>query len=83
MFALLGWVICGWIAGSIAEYVLPPIEPRAGWKTIALGMAGSVVGGIVYSLLNGTRYSPSGIVFSAVGAIVALAAWRWYQTQGG
>ena len=83
MFDLIGWIVCGWIAGAIAQSILPPIENAAGWKTIALGVAGSIVGGVLYSLVSGGRYSPAGIVVSVVGAVVALAVWRWYDQHGG
>lgn len=81
MISILGWILCGWIAGSIAEWVLPHSSPQPGWKTIATGVAGSVVGGIVYSGLNGTRYSPAGIMFSVVGSVICLAAYRWYTQE--
>ena len=83
MLSILGWILCGWIAGSIAEWVLPPANQTQGWQTIGTGIAGSVVGGIVYGLMNGTRYSPAGIMWSVIGAVACLAALRWWQQQGG
>ena len=82
MLTLVGWVLCGWIAGAIAEWLLPPGGTRQGWQTIATGIAGSVVGGILYSLVSGSRYSPAGIAFSVVGAVACLAALRWYEGRG-
>lgn len=83
MFSIIGWVLTGWIAGSIAEWFLPPASPQPGWQTVATGIGGSIAGGILYGLVHGTRYSPAGIVWSVVGAVACLAAWRWWQSQQG
>lgn len=82
MFSLIGWVITGWISGSLANWFLPSASVQPGWQTVATGVAGSIVGGIAYSLINGSGYSPAGFVFSTVGAVVCLAGYRWY-TNGG
>lgn len=82
MFSILGWVITGYIAGSVAEWLVPPKTPQPGWQTIATGVAGSVVGGIVYSVLHGADYSPAGLVWSCCGAVICVLGYRW-TTQGG
>lgn len=81
MLSILGWVLCGWIAGSIAEYFVPPDRPSPGWQTIGLGIAGSIVGGMVSSILGGDPYSPAGIVWSVIGAVVCLFAYRWVAAE--
>jgi uncharacterized membrane protein YeaQ/YmgE (transglycosylase-associated protein family) len=81
MLSILGWIVTGWIAGSIAEWVIPPASQSQGWQTIGTGVAGSVVGGLVYGMVHGSGYSPAGIVWSIVGAILCLGAWRWWQSQ--
>lgn len=83
MLSLMGWILCGWIAGSIAEWVLPHTSPQPGWVTIAIGVAGSIVGGVVYAMINGRDYSPAGIAFSVLGAVACLAGYRWYTSTGG
>lgn len=81
MFTILGWIITGWVAGSIAEWFLPHKTPTPGWQTIATGVAGSIVGGMVYAILHGRDYSPAGLVWSCGGAVLCLVAYRWY-TEG-
>lgn len=81
MLSLVGWVVCGWIAGSIAEYFVPPDKPSPGWQTIGLGIAGSIVGGIVSAIVTGNQYSPAGIVWSIVGAVVCLFSYRYFVTR--
>jgi uncharacterized membrane protein YeaQ/YmgE (transglycosylase-associated protein family) len=82
MFSLLSWIVVGYIAGSVAEWLVPPTTPQPGWQRIATGVAGSVVGGMVYALLHGADYSPAGIVWSCGGAVCCMLAYRWY-THGG
>jgi uncharacterized membrane protein YeaQ/YmgE (transglycosylase-associated protein family) len=77
MFSLIGWVVTGWIAGSLANWFLPSASVQPGWQTVATGVAGSIVGGVVYSLINGSDYSPAGFVFSTVGRSSA-----WSPTAG-
>jgi len=83
MFSLIGWIVTGYIAGSLANWFLPSASVQPGWQTIATGVAGSIVGGTLYSLVSGSDYSPSGFVFSTVGAVLCLVAYRWYQSNGG
>lgn len=82
MFQLIGWVIVGYVAGSLALWLVPPKTPVPGWQTIAYGVAGSIVGGIANATLNGDPYSPAGFLWSAIGAVVVVLGVNWYQEQG-
>lgn len=79
MFTLLLWVVCGYIAGSIAIRVVPPRQPIDGWQVIVFGVIGSIVGGMVSAVVSGDTYAPAGVLWSIVGAVVVVAGWRWYQ----
>lgn len=81
MFSILGWVITGYIAGSVAQWLVPSDIPQPGWQTIATGVAGSVVGGMAYAAMHGADYSPAGLMWSCVGAVACVLAYRWY-TRG-
>lgn len=85
MIAIIGWVVCGYIAGNVAMWLLPPPAGQAvsGLHVIGCGIAGSVVGGLAYSTIHGQGYSPAGIVWSCIGAAVVVAAWRWYESGDG
>lgn len=76
MFTILVWLVFGWIAGSIAEALCPPTSSTGRWQTIATGVAGSVVGGIVGSAIAGNHYRPAGIVSSVIGAVVLILLTR-------
>lgn len=81
MFQLLGWVVVGYIAGSLAMWLVPPKTPVPAWQTIGYGVVGSIVGGMVSSTMSGDPYAPAGFFWSIVGAVVVTVGVRWYQEQ--
>ncbi len=88
MFALIGWIIFGLIAGLIAKAIMPGKDPGGLIITILLGIAGSVIGGFIGRALFGysRAASPSGelsqpgflmsLVLAVIGAIILLALYR-------
>lgn len=77
MFSILVWCVYGIFVGSIAKSIIPGEERLGFFQTIALGVAGSYVGGSILYLLG--RYeavSPVGIVMGVVGACVALVVYN-------
>lgn len=81
MISILSWVVCGYIAGNVALWLLPAPEGKEvpGLHVIGLGVAGSVVGGFAYSVFHGNAYSPAGLIWSCIGAAIVVAVWRWYS----
>lgn len=79
---IIGWIVFGLVAGAIAR-LLHPGRDSMGWLgTIALGIAGSLLGGgVAYLLKLGTGpFEPAGWIFSIAGAIVLLAM-GWFGTR--
>jgi uncharacterized membrane protein YeaQ/YmgE (transglycosylase-associated protein family) len=86
MFAIIGWIVFGLIAGVIAKAIMPGRDPGGAIVTILLGIAGSIVGGFVGRALFGYGRSASGdisepgtiisMVFAVIGAIILLAGYR-------
>jgi uncharacterized membrane protein YeaQ/YmgE (transglycosylase-associated protein family) len=72
LFLLLG----GLIIGSLARLAVPGPDPMPIWMTIALGLAGSILGGFVARLVLG---SAGGFLFSVLGAVALVVAYRKYQ----
>ena len=70
------WAIFGAVVGGIARALLPSKMP-AGWlPTIAVGVLGSVAGGLPF----GT--GPAGFVGSIIGAVVVLYLHRmWSEAE--
>jgi uncharacterized membrane protein YeaQ/YmgE (transglycosylase-associated protein family) len=74
-------LVVGAIAGYAARLVLKGKDPLTWWQTILLGIVGSFIGGFGAYLLFGWDddegfFQPSGLIFSILGAIVALLIWR-------
>lgn len=78
---ILYLLIFGAIAGYLARFLVPGPDPMGFFATVALGIVGSFVGGLLgYVIFNEDigegAIQPSGIVGSVIGAIIALLVWR-------
>lgn len=73
---ILAFIIIGLIAGLIARAILPGNQSMGLLATTLLGMAGSLVGGLIGSLFrnDGQVFDlhASGIIMSVIGSIVLL-----------
>jgi uncharacterized membrane protein YeaQ/YmgE (transglycosylase-associated protein family) len=73
---IIAFIIIGLIAGLIARAILPGRQGMGLLATTLLGMAGSLVGGLIGSLFvrDGRLFDlhPSGLIMSVIGAIVVL-----------
>lgn len=79
MIGLVIWLLFGFIAGSVAEWLWPPAAPHSKLTTIGIGVAGSVAGGLVGSVLTGSHYAPAGLVLSVAGALLVMFVWQKYN----
>lgn len=70
--SIIWMIIVGLIAGALAKLIMPGRDPGGIIVTILLGIAGSVVGGLLF----GGRDGQVGIIGSVVGAIILLALYR-------
>jgi len=77
MFNLLVWCVYGLFVGSIAKAIVPGEERMGFFQTVAIGVAGSYMGGaILYLLGNYDSVSPSGIIMGIAGGIVSLLLYK-------
>jgi len=77
MFNLLVWCVYGIFVGSIAKTLVPGEENFGFIKTVALGVAGSYMGGaILYLLGQYDSVSPAGIVMGVAGGVVSLVLYN-------
>jgi uncharacterized membrane protein YeaQ/YmgE (transglycosylase-associated protein family) len=68
-------LIGGFIVGGLARWAVPGPDPMPIWGTIALGLGGSIVGGIIARILIGTA---GGFLFAFLGAVLLLIAYRHF-----
>lgn len=77
MFSILVWCVYGIFVGSIAKSIVPGEEKFGFLQTVALGVAGSYVGGAVMYLLGSyDSVSPAGLFMGVVGATIALVVYN-------
>ncbi len=73
---IIAWIVFGFVIGLIARAVVPGRQAMGFVMTTLLGVAGSIVGGLVASVLEGgpaTSFRTAGFVGSILGAVVLLA----------
>jgi uncharacterized membrane protein YeaQ/YmgE (transglycosylase-associated protein family) len=87
-WTVLYLLVVGLIAGFIARLIVRGRDPMPWWQTMLLGIVGSLIGGFGGYLLFGWDrdegfFQPSGLIFSILGAIVALLILRLIRRQLG
>jgi uncharacterized membrane protein YeaQ/YmgE (transglycosylase-associated protein family) len=75
---LLLLALSGLIVGGLARFAVPGPDPMSLLATIALGIAGSFVGGIFARLLG---MEGTGIILMVLGAVVVLLVYRRFVQQ--
>ena len=83
---LLWMIVVGLIVGALAKLVMPGRDPGGVIVTILLGIAGSVVAGLIGRAVGWySAGQPAGFLASIVGAIIILAIYRLIigRTAGG
>ena len=74
---LLWMIIVGLIVGAVAKLLMPGRDPGGVIVTMLLGIAGSVVAGILGRTFGWYEQGePVGFIASVVGAIIILAIYR-------
>jgi uncharacterized membrane protein YeaQ/YmgE (transglycosylase-associated protein family) len=75
----MGWLlylitlaIFGLIVGAFARLALPGKDPMSLFGTMALGLAGSFVGGVLVFIITGGRYYGAGWLVSLAFATLIL-----------
>ncbi len=79
MLSFIWWLIVGLIAGGLARLIMPGKDPMGLLSTMLLGIAGSILGGLVSRALWGSDnggFHPAGLLLSLVGAVLLLWIWR-------
>jgi uncharacterized membrane protein YeaQ/YmgE (transglycosylase-associated protein family) len=78
ILGIIGTIIVGFIVGLLARFFYPGAVPLGFWLTVGLGVGGSIVGGVISSLIWRTpdgRFHPAGWFMSIIGALIILWAY--------
>jgi uncharacterized membrane protein YeaQ/YmgE (transglycosylase-associated protein family) len=73
-------IIVGLIAGAVARLLVPGRQEMSILTTIAIGIVGSFVGGLLGYLIfhkdaDDGFFQPSGLIGSIIGTIIVLLIW--------
>jgi uncharacterized membrane protein YeaQ/YmgE (transglycosylase-associated protein family) len=84
MFSFIWWLIIGLVAGALARLIMPGRDAMSVLATIVLGIAGSIIGGLVSWAIWGVDdrgFRPAGLILSLLGAILLLWVWRMMKAR--
>ena len=76
---IISWIIFGLLAGLIAKFIMPGKDPGGVFITIALGIAGALIGGFIatsfgYGGVDGFNFGS--FVVAVIGSIILLFGYR-------
>jgi uncharacterized membrane protein YeaQ/YmgE (transglycosylase-associated protein family) len=75
MFNIIGAIFSGLIIGVLARYFYPGAVPMGWIATILLGVAGSLIAGLV-TTRGSSEFQRAGCLASIVGAVVLIFLGR-------
>ena len=79
MLHIIWSIVVGFIVGLIARAIMPGAQHLGFIMTTVLGIAGSIVGGLIGRLFSkpaeGSAFHPAGFIMSLIGAIILLFIW--------
>lgn len=81
---ILAIIGAGMLVGWFAQLVLGARGREVDWgMALIAGIAGSFVGGLLFSLLagDGIDLAPSGFIGSFVGAVIVTAIWQFFRRR--
>jgi uncharacterized membrane protein YeaQ/YmgE (transglycosylase-associated protein family) len=78
---LIFLAIFGLIVGAFARLALPGRDPMSIPATMALGIAGSFISGILFWVISGGRYAGGGFLSALVVSVIILYFIR--RSRGG
>ncbi len=81
---IIAIILFGMLIGAGAQMLLGRSASGIDWPmAFASGLLGSLVGGLLVSLLSGDglELRLSGIIGSLVGAVIVTAAWQWLRSR--
>jgi uncharacterized membrane protein YeaQ/YmgE (transglycosylase-associated protein family) len=89
LWVILSWALVGLIVGLIARLLVPGRHPIGFLRTILLGIAGALLGGVIHwaiyhyqgEPLSFTQDSLVAWLFSILGAVILLLIWGMWQRR--
>jgi uncharacterized membrane protein YeaQ/YmgE (transglycosylase-associated protein family) len=77
---MIGAIILGIVAGFVGRFLMPGKDPMGFFATILLGLAGAVVGFLIFTELLGIGdndvFDLGGLIGAIIGVMILLAIYR-------
>lgn len=70
---IVGILLTGLVVGALARLAVPGPDPMPLWATVALGIAGSLLGGAIGAALFDTT---GGLLLAVLASVLLLIAYR-------
>jgi uncharacterized membrane protein YeaQ/YmgE (transglycosylase-associated protein family) len=87
MGGIIGAIILGIVAGFLGRLLMPGPDPMGFLATTILGLAGALVGWLIFTALLGIgdedKFDLGGIIGAVVGVMILLALYRAYLARSG
>ena len=84
IMGIIWTIIVGLIVGAIARWVMPGTQSMSWIMTSIRGIAGSIVGGLIGSVIWKSpdgKFHPAGWILSILGAVLVLWAYLKFVAQ--
>lgn len=81
IMGIIGMIVVGFIVGLLARFFYPGAVSMGFWMTTLMGVGGSLVGGVIGSMLWKSpdgRFHPAGWFLSIIGAMILIWAYLNY-----
>jgi uncharacterized membrane protein YeaQ/YmgE (transglycosylase-associated protein family) len=78
IMGIIWMIVVGFLVGLLARFFYPGAVGLGFWMTTVLGIGGSLVGGVISSLIFKSpegKFHPAGFIMSIIGALILL--WIW------
>jgi len=75
VMSIIWMIIVGFIVGLLARFFYPGAVALGFWMTTLLGIGGSLVGGVISSVIFKSadgKFHPAGWILSIIGALILL-----------
>ena len=72
---MIGFIVAGLVIGALARLIKPGKQNLSVWMTLLLGIAGSVIGGVIANLLGtGSIWELNilGFIFAVIAAVLLI-----------
>jgi uncharacterized membrane protein YeaQ/YmgE (transglycosylase-associated protein family) len=78
IMGIIWMIVVGFVVGLLARFFYPGAVGLGFWMTTLLGIGGSLVGGVISSVIFKSpegKFHPAGFFMSIVGALILLWAY--------